>query len=195
MKEKVKEKMIFSKNCLRTPNPPDELVQNVSKKITLFLHFSSKVQNLTVFSIIHMIRIRCFGPRELIQRFFFGRTVMFRRSADHASVPGVLSEYLANTREWRPAAVTGQDDPMDADRITAKARRRGENGKDTGSKGSDPRHKGRALPETVVREPEETENGASCFTEPEDKLFEDAWRDWIKNSWTPPWSALKCAST
>ena len=28
----------------------------------LFLHFSSKVQNLAVFSIIYMIRIRFFGP-------------------------------------------------------------------------------------------------------------------------------------
>ena len=41
----------------------------------VFLHFSSKVQNLTVFSIIYMIRNRFFGPRELIQRYFFGRTV------------------------------------------------------------------------------------------------------------------------
>ena len=30
----------------------------------LFLHFSSKVQNLTVFSIIYMIRIRFFGPEN-----------------------------------------------------------------------------------------------------------------------------------
>ena len=36
----------------------------------LFLHFSSKVQNLTVFSIVYMIRIRFFGPRELIQKIF-----------------------------------------------------------------------------------------------------------------------------
>ena len=36
----------------------------------LFLHFSSKVQNLTVFSIIYMIRIRFFGPGELIQKYF-----------------------------------------------------------------------------------------------------------------------------
>ena len=35
----------------------------------LFLHFSSKVQNLTMFSIIYMIRIRIrfFGPGDLIQ--------------------------------------------------------------------------------------------------------------------------------
>ena len=40
----------FQKNV---SNPPDELAQNVSKKKSLsdelFLHFSSKVQNLTVF--------------------------------------------------------------------------------------------------------------------------------------------------
>ena len=33
--------------------------------------FSSKVQNLTVFSIMYMIRIRFFGPGELIQFFFW----------------------------------------------------------------------------------------------------------------------------
>ena len=36
----------------------------------LFLFFSSKVQNLTVFSIIYMIRIRLFGPDELFQKGF-----------------------------------------------------------------------------------------------------------------------------
>ena len=36
----------------------------------LFIIFPSKVQNRTVFSIIYMIRIRFFGPRELIQSFF-----------------------------------------------------------------------------------------------------------------------------
>ena len=51
----------------KTLKPADELAQNVSKKILsdeLFLHFFSKVQNLTVFSIIYMIRIRFFGPGE-----------------------------------------------------------------------------------------------------------------------------------
>ena len=61
----------FCENVLEPSNPPDELAQHVSKKKKpsdeLFLHFSSKVQNLTVFSIIYMIRIRFFGPRELIQ--------------------------------------------------------------------------------------------------------------------------------
>ena len=48
MKEKI-----FLTNVSRPSNPPDEVVQNVSKKSPsddLFLHFSWKVQNLTVFS-------------------------------------------------------------------------------------------------------------------------------------------------
>ena len=36
----------------------------------LFLHCSSKVQNLTVFSIVYMIRIRFVGQGELNQRTF-----------------------------------------------------------------------------------------------------------------------------
>ena len=73
----MKEKMIiiiFLKNVARPSNPPDELAQNVSKKIPRrTIHssiFSSKVQNLTVFSFIYMIRIRFFGPGELIQNGF-----------------------------------------------------------------------------------------------------------------------------
>ena len=67
--------MIFSKKKKfeNPPNPPDELAQNVSKnpfRTNYSSIFSSKVQNLTVFSIIYMIRIRFFGPRELIQNEF-----------------------------------------------------------------------------------------------------------------------------
>ena len=54
---------LIVKNVSEPSNPPGELAQNVSKKSPLdelFLHFSSKVQNLTVFSIIYMIRIRIF---------------------------------------------------------------------------------------------------------------------------------------
>ena len=82
-KGKIKEKMqrdkderkkfFFVKNVLRPSNPPGEVAQNVSKKSLsdeLFLNFSSKVQNLTVFSIMYMIRIRFFGPSELIQKYF-----------------------------------------------------------------------------------------------------------------------------
>ena len=72
MKEKMKrdrgEKI---KNVREPSNPPDELLQNVSKESPsdeLFLHFSSKVQNLTVFSIFYMIRIRFFGRGELIEK-------------------------------------------------------------------------------------------------------------------------------
>ena len=36
----------------------------------LFFHFSAKVQNLAVFSFVYMIRIRFFGPGELIQNYF-----------------------------------------------------------------------------------------------------------------------------
>ena len=35
--------------------------------------FFSKVQNLTVFSIVYMIRIRFFGPGEQIQKHFYFR--------------------------------------------------------------------------------------------------------------------------
>ena len=71
-----KEKIIFSKkkNVSRPSNPPDELTQNVSKKNPRRTNYSSifsaKVQNLTVFSFIYMIRIRFFGPGELIQNGF-----------------------------------------------------------------------------------------------------------------------------
>ena len=37
-----------------------------------FLHFSSKVQSLTVFSIICTVRIRFFGPGELFRGYFSG---------------------------------------------------------------------------------------------------------------------------
>ena len=53
------------------PNPPDESAQHVSEKIPFGRiippFFPSKVQNLTVFSITCMIRIRFFGLGEEIQ--------------------------------------------------------------------------------------------------------------------------------
>ena len=71
MKEKV---FFFAKNVSRPSNPPDELAQNVSKKNPFRTNYSSifsaKVQNLAVFSFIYMIRIRFFGPQELIQNGF-----------------------------------------------------------------------------------------------------------------------------
>ena len=64
----------FSQKCLRTLKPPDELAQNVSKKEkpfrTNYSSIFSKVQNLTVFSIIYMIRIRFFGSGEIIRMVF-----------------------------------------------------------------------------------------------------------------------------
>ena len=83
MKGKMKEKMkrdrgekcfFFLKNVSEPSNPPDELAQNVSKKNPRRTNYSSifsaKVQNLAVFSFIYMIRIRFFGPQELIQNGF-----------------------------------------------------------------------------------------------------------------------------
>ena len=50
----------ISPTCFEKKSPSDEL----------FLHFSSKVQNLTMFSIIYMIRILFFRSGELIQNGF-----------------------------------------------------------------------------------------------------------------------------
>ena len=72
MTEKMKRHS--QKKVSRPSNPPDDLVQNVSEKNPSRTNYSSifsaKVQNLTVFSLIYMIRIRFFGPRELIQNGF-----------------------------------------------------------------------------------------------------------------------------
>ena len=70
MKEK---RIFFVKNVSEPSNPPDELAQNVSKKIPFgrivppfFLESSESDR----FSIVYMIRIRFFGPGELIQKYF-----------------------------------------------------------------------------------------------------------------------------
>ena len=79
MKRNERQDDFFQTNVSRPSNPPDEIAKMFRKKSPsdeLFLHFSSKVQNLTVFSIIYMIRIRFFGPGELF-RIIFGRTVLF----------------------------------------------------------------------------------------------------------------------
>ena len=74
MKEKMERderKMFFSKMF----QDPRTRQMNKPKMFRdeLFLHSSSKVQNLTVFSIIYMIRIRFFGPGESVQiRFRVG---------------------------------------------------------------------------------------------------------------------------
>ena len=59
--------------------------------------FSWKVQNLTVFSIIYMIRIRFFGPVELNQRTF--------SDAQYSSRQESTSRFRAN--DVHSAAVTG----------------------------------------------------------------------------------------
>ena len=55
----------------------DDFFQKNFLSDELFLHFSSKVQNLTVFSIIYTIRIRFFGPGELFRKGFSKGTVNF----------------------------------------------------------------------------------------------------------------------
>ena len=73
MKKKREEIMIFLKKCLRTPNPPDELAQHVSKKSfsdELFLHLIFESSESDRFPIIHMIRIRFFWPGEKIREHF-----------------------------------------------------------------------------------------------------------------------------
>ena len=73
MTEKMKRDRgdFFPQNVARPSNPPDELAQNVSKKITvgrIVPPFFCKSSESGRFSIIHMIRIRFFGPRELNQK-------------------------------------------------------------------------------------------------------------------------------
>ena len=80
---------VCPKNVSRPSNPPDELAQNVSKnpfRTNYSSNFSSKVQNLTVFLIIYMIRIRFFGPGELIQKYFRAAP-LFRRSKGGRAPP------------------------------------------------------------------------------------------------------------
>ena len=87
----------FAKNVSRPSNPPDELAQNVSKKNPFRTNYSSifsaKVQNLAVFSFIYMIRIRFFGPQELIQKYF--------RRAQYSTRGGSNIFQLFDTEEKR----------------------------------------------------------------------------------------------
>ena len=79
----MKETVFFVQNVSRPSNPPDELAHNVSKKNPFRTNYSSifcwKVQNLAVFSIIYMVRIRFFLPGELNQRTFSRYTVIQER--------------------------------------------------------------------------------------------------------------------
>ena len=59
--------MILLNNASNHKNPPDELSHNDSKKSRSDELFVRKFRILPVFSNIYMIRIRFFGPLELIQ--------------------------------------------------------------------------------------------------------------------------------
>ena len=73
-KEKTRRRNIFPKKSQNSKNPPDELSHHDSKQnpagINHSVVCSSKVQNLTHFSINSMIRIRFSGCQELIWKGF-----------------------------------------------------------------------------------------------------------------------------
>ena len=71
---------MFENRQTRQMNLPKIFRKKKSLSDELSLHFSSKVQNLTVFSIIYMIRIRFFVLGELIQNGF--------RAARYSQLPG-----------------------------------------------------------------------------------------------------------
>ena len=70
MEEKMGEKgeeIPLLRNVLNQKDPPDELSRNDSKKSLSDELFVRKIRILPLISVICMIRIRIFGPRELIQ--------------------------------------------------------------------------------------------------------------------------------
>ena len=85
----MKEKMFFlgGTTVSEPSHPTDELAQNVSKKslrTNYCLIFPSKFQNLTVFSIICIIRIRFSGPRE------YSRDILRAHGTQDSSRQGLL---------------------------------------------------------------------------------------------------------
>ena len=85
----------FWTNVSRPSNPPDELAQHVSKKSLsdeLFLHFFCKSSESGRLSLIYMIRIRFFGPRDLILNYF--------RAAQYSSTPGDVISHLIWLMSW-----------------------------------------------------------------------------------------------
>ena len=67
------EKCYFKKKCLRTPKSARWIRPTCPPKISfgrIILLVLLKVQNLTVFSIIYMIKIRFFGLGDLFQKGF-----------------------------------------------------------------------------------------------------------------------------
>ena len=80
---------MFENAQIRQMNEPKRFEKIPSD--ALLLHFSSKVQNLTVFSIICMIRIRFFG-------IFFGRTVLSIAKTSHF---GNLHLHHKSLKHWK----------------------------------------------------------------------------------------------
>ena len=69
MKEEIFFQKMFQDPQTRQMNQPKMFRKKKKNpfRMNYYSIFSAKVENLTVFSIIYMIRIRFFGPRELNQ--------------------------------------------------------------------------------------------------------------------------------
>ena len=108
-----KDDFFFKKNVSGPSNPPDELAQNVSKKNPFRTNYSSifsaKVQNLAVFSFIYMIRIRFFGPQELIQKYFRRARYVGQGKCRGSNI--VVQEHILERRVWRRIAEQIVDTP------------------------------------------------------------------------------------
>ena len=109
MKEKrreMKENMILLKNVLRTTqicqmNQPKMFRKKKKPSDELFLHFSAKVQNLAVFSLIYMIRIRFFG-RGIKSELLSGCTVIgFSKYEDSIKSGGLVQGGFAMSKAWK----------------------------------------------------------------------------------------------
>ena len=77
------------KNVSSPSNPPDELAQNISKKSPsdeLFLHFSAKVQNLSIFNYLHASN-SIFRARGIKSEWVSGGTVTGYLLARRGSTP------------------------------------------------------------------------------------------------------------
>ena len=89
-------KNFFLKNVWEPSNPPDELAQHVSKKSLsdeLFLICPSKVQNLAVFSINYMIRIRFFRAAGIC-------TEGFRTHGTSITLVLLMTAILLSNQVW-----------------------------------------------------------------------------------------------
>ena len=70
MKEEMKENMVLLKIVREPPNPPGKLAQQVSNKSLMDVFVLRNLRIFPMFSIVYMIRIRIFVPRDLIQNEF-----------------------------------------------------------------------------------------------------------------------------